>query len=89
MNRVSSPYTRPHTLAPFATQVKDCYSLLTRTLPSYNQGFAVHAILYTILPLKIRKNTEKVGVFCAKISRFAGVIVVVAAKLDSVPSRQP
>jgi len=37
---------------------KSSYISLTRTLRSHYQGFAVHGILYTILPLKIRKHTE-------------------------------
>jgi len=91
MNHVFCPYMGSHTLwhHKIARQVKDSYTLLIRTLRSHNQRFAVHGILYTILPLKISKNTEKVGVFCVKIPRFPSVIVVVEAKPDNLPSRQP
>jgi hypothetical protein len=90
MNRVSSPYAGGHTQwhNKFARQVKYSYILLTSDLRSRTEGFAVHGISYTSLSLKIRKPTEKVGVFCAKISRFAGATVVVAAKTDSLPSTQ-
>jgi hypothetical protein len=54
-------------------------TLLTRNLHSHSQRFAVHGILYAILPHKIRKNTEKVDFFCAKVPRFPGAIVIVAA----------
>jgi len=53
INRVSSPYRGGHTQwhQKLATQVKESYISLTRTSRSHYQGFAVHGILYTILPL--------------------------------------